>query len=220
MHYIHPEDAEAQDFLSCIGTGRRLDDPDRRTLIDGNYSLRPDEEMRELFAYAPEAYENTKKIAEMIDIEIPHGKPLLPIYKLNEKEKELKKFHEQRYPDNNENISDQEWLLRWICFSGLNRRYGFQFSQEEISDCVHKKIDTDVPKLSDLSPEELLELPKKWRSEQKEKIYQALSKEKKSIFDRLEYELAVVHLMGFDGYFVIVADFIRWARDNSIPVGP
>jgi DNA polymerase-3 subunit alpha len=71
-HYSRLDLAEAQDFLSCIGSGRRIDDPDRRTLIDGNYSLRSSEEMNELFAYAPEACKNTLKIAEMIDIHIPH----------------------------------------------------------------------------------------------------------------------------------------------------
>jgi len=37
---------------------------------------------------------------------------------------------------------------------------------------------------------------------------------------RLETELKVIHDMGFPGYFLIVADFIRWARENDIPVGP
>jgi DNA polymerase-3 subunit alpha len=37
---------------------------------------------------------------------------------------------------------------------------------------------------------------------------------------RLEEELGVIQRMGFAGYFLIVADFIRWARDNGIPVGP
>jgi len=37
---------------------------------------------------------------------------------------------------------------------------------------------------------------------------------------RLELELEVINTMGFPGYFLIVADFIRWARDNDIPVGP
>lgn len=93
-------------------------------------------------------------------------------------------------------------------------------SDGDIAECVHKEIKDDIPKLSNLSPDELLELPKKWRSTKKESIYQSLSDEKKAIFDRLEYELAVVHLMGFDGYFVIVADFISWAREHDIPVGP
>jgi len=37
---------------------------------------------------------------------------------------------------------------------------------------------------------------------------------------RLEHELGVINKMGFPGYFLIVADFIRWARDNDVPVGP
>ncbi len=38
--------------------------------------------------------------------------------------------------------------------------------------------------------------------------------------DRLELELRVIIQMGFAGYFLIVADFIQWAKDNDIPVGP
>jgi DNA polymerase-3 subunit alpha len=38
--------------------------------------------------------------------------------------------------------------------------------------------------------------------------------------DRLDLELGVICSMGFAGYFLIVADFIRWARDNGVPVGP
>lgn len=220
VHYARIDDAEAQDFLSCIGSGRRLDDPDRKTLIDGNYSLRPAEEMRELFAYAPEACENTLKIADMIDIEIPHGKPLLPVYKLNEKEQTRKENYQKIYPEDFESLTDQEWLLRWTCFEGLNKRYGFTLSDWDIGECVHKEIKNEIPKLSELSPDELLELPKKWRSTKKESIYASLPDEKRAIFDRLEYELAVVHLMWFDGYFVIVADFISWAREHDIPVGP
>ncbi|MEM7252834.1 MAG: DNA polymerase III subunit alpha [Pseudomonadota bacterium] len=38
--------------------------------------------------------------------------------------------------------------------------------------------------------------------------------------ERLEYELGVIRSMGFSGYYLIVADFIQWARDNGVPVGP
>ncbi|OGT34107.1 MAG: DNA polymerase III subunit alpha [Gammaproteobacteria bacterium RIFCSPHIGHO2_02_FULL_39_13] len=38
--------------------------------------------------------------------------------------------------------------------------------------------------------------------------------------DRLAFELNVIHNMGFSGYFLIVADFIQWSKDNAIPVGP
>ncbi|MGB3472715.1 MAG: DNA polymerase III subunit alpha [Erythrobacter sp.] len=45
-------------------------------------------------------------------------------------------------------------------------------------------------------------------------------KERKVYFDRLEYEIGIITNMGFPGYFLIVADFIQWAKDQGIPVGP
>ena len=39
-------------------------------------------------------------------------------------------------------------------------------------------------------------------------------------FERLEYEISVIEQMGYAGYFLIVADFIQWAKDRGIPVGP
>ncbi|MGD8783978.1 MAG: DNA polymerase III subunit alpha [Thioalkalispiraceae bacterium] len=45
-------------------------------------------------------------------------------------------------------------------------------------------------------------------------------KTRKVYLDRLELELGVINSMGFPGYFLIVADFIRWAKENGIPVGP
>ena len=45
--------------------------------------------------------------------------------------------------------------------------------------------------------------------------------EKRKVYDeRLKIELDVINEMGFPGYFLIVADFIQWAKDNAIPVGP
>ena len=43
---------------------------------------------------------------------------------------------------------------------------------------------------------------------------------KKRYHDRIEYELSVIDKMGFNGYFLIVSDFIKWAKDHGIPVGP
>src|SRR5690606_13306070 len=42
----------------------------------------------------------------------------------------------------------------------------------------------------------------------------------KPYFERLDYELNVIINMGFAGYFLIVSDFMRWAVENGIPVGP
>jgi DNA polymerase-3 subunit alpha len=44
--------------------------------------------------------------------------------------------------------------------------------------------------------------------------------QRKAYFDRLDYEVEIIVNMGFPGYFLIVADFIKWAKENDIPVGP
>lgn len=46
------------------------------------------------------------------------------------------------------------------------------------------------------------------------------AEERQTYFDRLEYEIEVITGMGFPGYFLIVADFIKWAKEQGIPVGP
>ncbi len=58
-----------------------------------------------------------------------------------------------------------------------------------------------------------------------EKLFTALNTEefesrRKPYDERLKIELDVINRMGFPGYFLIVADFIQWARDNGVPVGP
>jgi len=51
--------------------------------------------------------------------------------------------------------------------------------------------------------------------------YEDLSEEeRKTYFERLDYEVGIITDMGFPGYFLIVADFIKWAKDQGIPVGP
>jgi DNA polymerase-3 subunit alpha len=47
-----------------------------------------------------------------------------------------------------------------------------------------------------------------------------LAEPREAYFERLEFELEIIKNMGFPGYFLIVADFIQWAKDHDIPVGP
>ncbi|RMH06898.1 MAG: DNA polymerase III subunit alpha, partial [Aquificota bacterium] len=54
----------------------------------------------------------------------------------------------------------------------------------------------------------------------RQRIAQGLARDTKEYWDRLEYELEVVSKMGFAGYFLIVQDFINWAKGKGIPVGP
>jgi DNA polymerase-3 subunit alpha len=55
-------------------------------------------------------------------------------------------------------------------------------------------------------------------TDKKKEILSKMTQKEQDHIERLEYELVVIHEMGFDGYFLIVADYINWARDNNIPV--
>lgn len=72
--------------------------------------------------------------------------------------------------------------------------------------------------LTETSPEELKELSLTYYGERKKEILASMTQEMQDKVERLEYELVVVHEMGFDAYFLIVADYIGWARENNIPV--
>ena len=52
-------------------------------------------------------------------------------------------------------------------------------------------------------------------------LYDAMpDEERQTYIDRLEFEVSIINRMGFAGYFLIVADFIKWAKEQGIPVGP
>ena len=59
------------------------------------------------------------------------------------------------------------------------------------------------------------------RFDEAAKLEQPIPEEKKKdYFDRLDFELSIIDRMGFNGYFLIVQDFINWAKNRDIPVGP
>lgn len=83
FHYIKKEDAEAQDILLCVQTGKLVSDTNRLRMIDcPDYFVKSPEEMSEEFKEIPEALDNTVKIAEMVNIEIPLGKAHFPVFEI------------------------------------------------------------------------------------------------------------------------------------------
>lgn len=79
FHYVAKEDAEAQDILACIQTGKTVQSPDRLKMIDTpEYYLKTTDEMVALFADDPDAVENTRRIAAMVDLRLPLGELRLP----------------------------------------------------------------------------------------------------------------------------------------------
>ena len=105
VHYTYAEDEKPHDILLCLQTGKKLADEDRMRYEGGQYYVKSKEEMAALFPYAPEALENTQKIADRCHVEIEFGVTKLP------------KF------DVPEGFTSWEYLNK-LCFDGLKRRYG------------------------------------------------------------------------------------------------
>lgn len=182
--------------------------------------------MQEVFGYLPEALENTQKIADMVDIHIEIGGIRIPTFELPEDMQELfeeAQAFQKQYPGKTPKkiLSSDEWYLRYLSYAGLNWRYKTDLSKHLLFELVQK---TDMPgltkTLTETSPEELKTLSLTYYSQRKKEILASFSQDFQDKIERLEYELVVVHEMGFNAYFLIVADYIGWARKSDIPVGP
>lgn len=79
-----------------------------------------------------------------------------------------------------------------------------------------------LPSFGDGSRSEIDELRKQAEDGLEGRLQRAdkLYAERQAYFDRLAYELGIIENMGFPGYFLIVSDFIKWAKEQGIPVGP
>lgn len=150
IHYTYAEDADSHDILLCLQTGKKITDEDRMRYEGGQYFVKSEAEMASLFPYAPQAIENTQKIADRCNVEIEFGVTKLP------------KF------DVPEGYTSWEYLNK-LCYDGLEERY--------------------YPATDELKA-------------------------------RLKYELDTIKTMGYVDYFLIVWDFIKFARDHDIMVGP
>lgn len=84
IHYVQPEDAEAQDILVAIQTGAKFNDENRLTMKGANLSMRSPQEMAILFPEHPEAIAATEEIASKINIEISFGTWTFPDLKITE----------------------------------------------------------------------------------------------------------------------------------------
>ena len=112
-YFAEPEMFEAQDILSCIGTGRYFTETNRKKLTPEHY-FKSSKEMEELFADLPEAIENTTNIAKKCHIMAFERTPTLP-----------------KFPTTN-NLSEAQ-QLSIEAKNGLNERLKIKFELEEIS---------------------------------------------------------------------------------------
>ena len=77
-HYLKPEDAEYHDILLAVQTGNKIQDDNRMTMKQDDYSITSPERMAEIFKDIPEAVEESGRIAEKCNVELELNKVLLP----------------------------------------------------------------------------------------------------------------------------------------------
>lgn len=150
VHYQNKKDAEVHDVLLALQTGKTVNDEDRMTFPNDEFYFKSSLKMYKLFPDLKEAYQNTLKISQRVNINLDTDKFYLP-----------------NYPDiKKENSAD---YLKKLCKDGLKEK--------------------------------------------------GLKDNKKAV-ERMNYELQIIEDMGYIAYFLIVWDFIKYAKKQDIRVGP
>lgn len=207
VHYANSEDKEAHEIILCLQTGKDYDDPSRFTMRHGDYSMRDWESMQAPFdSTVKDAFENTLEIANRCHYDFSFGKNLIPSFQIPKEETVYR---------------SEELYFRKLCWQGLLKRYTLPFTEEQLPILVSKFGNAVLDKeLTKTTPEELKSFAEKSYSDEKKLLLSTLTEEEKTIVDRLEYELCAINEMGFSTYFLIVQDFVQWAKDQDIAVGP
>ncbi len=126
VHYVNQEDAEAQDVLLCLQTGKDYNDPNRMRFENDQFFLKDTEEMAAALDSLPsdlqrEALETSREIAEKCKFELPMGDLLMP-----------------HYPIPDDFGDDMDAYLRHLVYEGARKRYG------EVSERVRERIDHEL----------------------------------------------------------------------------
>jgi len=154
-HYVRREDAEAQDVLLCINTGKYRTDVNRMRMETSEFFLRSPQEMYRAFPGHEEAVRRSQEIADSVDIELQLGKRHFPTFKVPAEKSAAE-------------------CLEELCWTGLKERY---HNNPEM--CPNGELSEQVKQ-------------------------------------RLERELYVINKLGFANYFLIVWDFVDFAKKHNI----
>ena len=202
VHFVDEENAEAHDRLICLSTGKDLDDPNRM-LYSKQEWMKTKAEMNELFADVPEALSNTADICDQVEFYSIDNPPIMPNFEIPEdfgteegyrakySEKDL--FDEFTQDENGNVVMSEEAALSKIDkLGGYDKLYRIKLEADYL---------------------------KKLALEGARKRYGDVLDEETS--ERIKFELHIMKTMGFPGYFLIVQDFIRAAREDlDVSVGP
>ncbi|MFM7137833.1 MAG: DNA polymerase III subunit alpha [Planctomycetota bacterium] len=169
-HYVNREDAEAQDILLCVNTGRFRSDASRMRMDSSEFFLKSPEEMHAAFAgldrgLVTGAVTRSQEIADSVSIDLELGKRHFPGFDV----------------PGGRTASEE---LRRLCLDGLRERYAA--------------------------------VPKRW-ADGRPPAAGGAGELHSAVMERLDRELGVIDTLGFASYFLIVWDFVRYAREREIP---
>lgn len=134
VHYLNQEDAEVQDVLICIGTGKTVEDEERLQIPTDQLYLKSGAEMAALFPHIAEAIANTKVIADKCNLELQFGRHILPAYR--------------PIPEG----MTAEAYLAFLCGQGLEERYGHLdlWRQEHSREQLHQRLQYELGVISSM----------------------------------------------------------------------
>ena len=202
VHFVEEEHAEAHDHLVCVSTNHFIDD-DNRMLYTKQEWLKTPEEMAAIFSDIPEALENTQEIVDKVEIYDIDSGPLMPKFPIPEEfgteESYRQRFSEQdlyeeftRDEHGNEVLTPEQAEKKVKTLGGYDRLYRIKLEADYLAHLAYKGAH--------------------------ERYGETLTEEQE---ERIKFELHIMKTMGFPGYFLIVMDFIRAAREElGVSVGP
>ncbi|HRU72865.1 MAG TPA: DNA polymerase III subunit alpha [Paludibacteraceae bacterium] len=202
VHFVEEEHGEAHDRLICLSMGKDYDDPDRLRYTKQEW-LKTPEEMVAIFADVPEVITNTQEIAEKVEFYDIDSEPIMPKFDIpaefGTEEMYRQKFTEQDLFDEFTRNEKGEVVLSQAAAEKKIRKLGGYDKLYRI------KLEADYLNLL------------AWKGA-KVRYGDDLSDELK---ERITFELHIMKTMGYPGYFLIVQDYIRVAREElGVSVGP
>lgn len=201
-HFVEEEHAEAHDHLICVSTGRLVEDQYRMHYTKQEWLKTPDE-MAAIFSDLPEALENTQEIVDKVETYSIDADPIMPKFDIpaefgtedeyRQKYTEKQLFDEFTQNEKGEIVLSQEEAEKKIKkLGGYDKLYRIKFEADYLA------------KLA-------------WDGAH-ERYGENLTDEQ---IERITFELHIMKTMGFPGYFLIVRDYIRAAREElGMFVGP
>ena len=202
VHFVEEEHAEAHDHLVCISTNHNIEDENRMHYTKQEW-LKTPAEMAEIFSDIPEALENTQEIVDKIEIYDIDSGPLMPKFPIPEEfgteDSYRQKFTEKdlfeeftRDEHGNEVLSAEAAEKKVKTLGGYDRLYRIKLEADYLRHLTYIGAH--------------------------QRYGETLTEEQE---ERINFELHIMKTMGFPGYFLIVMDFIRAAREElGVSVGP